>query len=144
MLVSSKGRYALRILTDMASRSEEGYLSLGEMASRQGLSEKYMESIMLLLVRSGILESSRGGMGGYRFRRPPEQISVWDILEVTETGLISASCQKKDAEPCTRATECCNVPLWQGLDNVIHDYLASHSLTDLLTQKPLSDGAQNL
>ena len=132
MLVSSKGRYALRILTDMAKQDQEEYLPLSDLANRQGLSEKYLESIMVVLVKNGILESARGGSGGYRFKRPPEEISVWDVLEAAESGLVSASCQKKDATPCPRATECCNVPLWQGLDNTIHDYLSSHSIFDLL------------
>ena len=132
MLISTKGRYALRILTDMAERENGEFQPLSELARKQGISEKYLEGIMHTLVQNGVLEGSRGRTGGYRFRKPPQEVTIWEVLEPTDGNLTAVSCQKKDAVPCERIGECRSVPLWQGLDEVIHSYLSGYTVMDLL------------
>ena len=131
MLISTRGRYALRILVDMAEHNDEGCVKLKDAAGRQGVSEKYMESIVRSLVECGILTGARGKQGGYRLTRPAEQISAWEILSCTEGSLAAVSCQKEDAEPCERMALCRSLPMWQGLDKVICEYLSGYSLADL-------------
>lgn len=132
MLISTKGRYALRVLIDMAEHQTDGFIPLKEIARRQDISEKYLESIIKLLVQDGALVGLRGKGGGYRLSRAPEQYSVGQILELTEGTLAPVSCLEKGGVPCERAAECRTLPLWQGLDRVIREYLADYTLADLL------------
>jgi Rrf2 family protein len=132
MLISSKGRYALRVLTDMAEHQTDGYVPLKEIAQRQDISEKYLESIIKHLVRAGILSGLRGKGGGYRLSLPPDQITVWRILSLTEDSLASVSCLEDGASPCDRAAECRTLSLWQGLDRVIREYLSGYTIADLM------------
>jgi len=131
MLISTRGRYALRVLADMDQAGGDGYLPLSEVARKEGLSEKYLESIMLILVKSGILEASRGRTGGYRFRLAPETVTLWEVLRATEGDLSPVACRKADADPCERAQQCCCVPIWQGLEDVISAYLTGFTIRDL-------------
>ena len=131
MLISTKGRYALRILTDMAERADDGFQPLGELAQKQGISEKYLEGIMGTLVKHGLLEGSRGRQGGYRFKKPPEEITVCEVLESTEGDLSAVSCAREDAAPCERRDSCRSQPLWRGLDGLIRAYLNSYTLRDM-------------
>ena len=134
MLISTRGRYALRVLAEMERMGGDSFLPLREISRRQGISEKYLESIMLILVKSGIVEGSRGRAGGYRFKRAPGSVTVWEVLEATEGSLAPVSCQKTDADPCERANECCCVPLWQGLEDVISAYLSRYTICDLAAE----------
>lgn len=135
MLISTKGRYALRVMTDLAEHPAEGYIPLKEIAQRQEISEKYLEAIIKILVRAKLLSGVRGKGGGYRLTRSPEQYTVGEILRLTEESLAPVACLEADASPCARAAACRTLPLWQGLDRVICEYLDNVTLTDLLQQK---------
>jgi Rrf2 family protein len=131
MLISTKGRYALRVLCDMAEHQADGYVPLKEIAQRQEISEKYLESIIKILVKDGILAGLRGKGGGYRLNRKPDQITVGAILRLTEGSLAPVSCLEPGAAPCARAPRCRTLTLWQGLDRVIQEYLESYTISDL-------------
>ncbi|MBR4546234.1 MAG: Rrf2 family transcriptional regulator [Oscillibacter sp.] len=132
MLISTKGRYALRVLVDMAEHETGNFLPLRDVANRQDISEKYLESVVKLLVRGGILEGLRGKGGGYCLRRPPDQIRVGDVLRLCEGNLSPVSCLGADAVPCEHAANCRTLPLWRGLDRVISDYLDKYTIADLM------------
>ena len=131
MLISTKGRYALRVLIDMAEHQTEEYVPLKEIAQRQDISEKYLESIIKVLVKDGILTGLRGKGGGYRLSSPPEQLTVDRILRITEGSLAPVSCLENCGEPCAKISDCRTVHLWKGLDQVISNYLNQFTLADL-------------
>ena len=132
MLISTKGRYALRVLADMAEHQSEDYVPLKEVARRQDISEKYLESIVKALVKAGMLTGLRGKGGGYRLSRAPDQISVEEVLRLTEETLAPVACLEEGGAPCPRVTACRTLPLWQGLYKVITDYLADYTIADLM------------
>lgn len=132
MLISTKGRYALRVLVDMAEHQTDGFISLKEVARRQDISEKYMESIIKTLVEHGVLVSLRGKGGGYRLGKSPDQLTVGSILKMTEGSVSPVACLEAGAPSCPRMAECRTLPLWQGLDRVIGEYLESCTLADLM------------
>lgn len=131
MLISTRGRYALRVMIDLAEHRGDGFIPLKVISQRQGISEKYLESIIKLLVRARFLSGLRGKGGGYKLTRPPEKYTVGAILRLTEESLAPVSCLVPGADPCPRAADCRTLPLWQGLDKVIGDYLDSLTLSDL-------------
>ncbi len=131
MLISTRGRYALRVMIDLAEHREDGFIPLKVISERQAISEKYLESITKLLVRAKLLSGLRGKGGGYKLTRPPEQYTVGAILRLTEESLAPVSCLAPGADPCPRAADCRTLPLWQGLDKVIADYLDSVPLSAL-------------
>ena len=132
MMVSTKGRYALRVMIDLAEHDDGRFIPLKEIAARQGISEKYLESIVKLLARSGDLFGMRGKGGGYRLTRAPEEYTVGSILRLTEGGLVPVNCQGlSETERCGRSADCPTFPLWKGLDQVVDEYLDSVSLADL-------------
>ena len=131
MLISTKGRYALRVLIDMAENQAGEYIPLKEIADRQEISEKYLESIVKSLVRAGVLEGVRGKGGGYRMRKSPDQWTVGEILRLCEGTLSPVSCLGENAVPCSRMSHCRTLPLWQGLDRLIRDYLDQYTIADL-------------
>lgn len=131
MMVSTKGRYALRVMIDLAQHGEEGHIPLKDIAQRQGLSEKYLESIVKLLARNGDLAGVRGKGGGYRLTREPKEYSVGAILRLTEGRLAPVNCQALDGQ-CENAAQCRTRPLWEKLDAMVEDYLDSVTLADLL------------
>ena len=140
MLISTKGRYALRVLVDMAEHTAEGYIPLKEIAQRQEISEKYLESIVKELVKRGVVAGVRGKGGGYRLCAPPEQINVGDILNYMEGTLAPVACLEAGARPCARAAECRTLEFWRGLDAAIRSYTATYSLADLVrTGQPGND-----
>ena len=132
MMVSSRGRYALRVLLDLAQHREDGYVPMHVIAQRQGISKKYMEQIMPALTKGGLVDSVQGKRGGYRLNRPPQEYSVGEILRLTEGGLAPVACLDHEPLECPRAAECATLPLWQGLSRVISEYLDSVTLQDLL------------
>lgn len=134
MLVSTKGRYALRVMIDLAEHQGAGYIPLKEIARRQGISEKYLESIIKLLVKAQLLSGLRGKGGGYKLTRPPEQYTVYGILLLTEDSMAPVACLEEWADPCARAAECRTLELWQGLDQVIREYLSGVTVADLTHQ----------
>lgn len=133
MMISTKGRYALRMLVDMAEHERGGgYVPLKEIAARQEISEKYLESIVKLLVQNNVLIGVRGKGGGYRLNGTPDQFTVRKILEITEGQLAPVACLCEPHEPCARMVNCRTYPMWQGLSKLIYDYLESYTLADLM------------
>jgi len=139
MLISTKGRYALRVMIDLAEHREDGFIPLKEIADRQDISEKYLESIVKLLVKAKILNSLRGKGGGYKLSKPPERYTVGDILRLTENTMAPVSCLEKGAEACPRSADCRTLALWIGLDKVIGDYLEGVTVADLTRQGEAGD-----
>ena len=136
MLVSTKGRYALRVMVDLAEHQAAGRIPLKEIAARQGISEKYLENILATLVRANMLSGMRGKGGGYVLTRPPEQYTVGEILRLTEGSLAPVACLEPGAKACEHASECRTLPLWKGLDKVINDYLDNITIADLIHTNP--------
>lgn len=132
MMVSTRGRYALRVLVDLAEHQGEGYITLKDIANRQEISEKYLETIVKDLVRCHILEGVRGKGGGYRLDQPPEEIGVLEVLRLMEGTLSPVACLAPGSKPCSRSPECRTLPLWKGLDQVVSDYLAQYTIRDLV------------
>ena len=133
MMVSTKGRYALRVMIELAARCDEGVVCLKEIAEHQQISEKYLEAIVAMLNKAGMVESRRGKSGGYRLTRAPEDYTVGAILKLTEGTLAPVACMDCDSG-CTRVHACMTRPMWQELDRLIDDFLESRTLADLLTE----------
>ena len=131
MMISTRGRYALRVMLDLAKDESGTYVPLDDIARREGMSEKYLESIIVVLSRAGLVKSLRGKGGGYMLTRQPEEYPIGEILRLTEKTLAPVTCLESGAA-CPEADACPTFPLWQGLDRVIDDYLMAHSLADLL------------
>lgn len=131
MMISTRGRYALRVMIDLAEQKKGGYIPLKEIAARQEISEKYLESILKLLVKGKVLTGLRGKGGGYRLNKSPSEYTVTDILELTEETLAPVACLDKDVEPCSRAAQCKTLAMWKGLDKLIRDYFDNITLADL-------------
>ena len=136
MMVSSKGRYALRVMLDMAEQGDGAWLRLSDIAQRQQLSKKYLESIIKLLVRAKMLNGLRGKGGGYKLTKSPDQYPVSAILRLTEDSLAPVACLEENADACPRMADCRTLSLWQGLDKVIHDYLDRITIGDLMQTGP--------
>lgn len=134
MMISTRGRYALRVMIDLAQNQREGYIPLEEIARRQDISEKYLESIIVLLSRGGLVLSLRGKGGGYKLSRLPEEYPVGEILLLTEKTLSPVACLEKNGG-CSRSGHCLTLPLWEGLDKTISEYLMGYTLRDLLEEK---------
>ena len=139
MLISTKGRYALRVMIDLAEHQADGFIPLKVIAQRQGISEKYLENIIKLLVKDKLLTGIRGKGGGYRLRKAPEQYTVDSILRLTEESLAPVTCLESNAEACSRSGGCRTLALWQGLDKVIREYLESVTIADLADQGAAGD-----
>lgn len=131
MMISTRGRYALRVMLDLAKDESGTYVPLDDIARREGMSEKYLESIIVVLSRAGLVKALRGKGGGYMLTRQPEEYPIGEILRLTEKTLAPVTCLESGAA-CPEADACPTFPLWQGLDKVIDDYLMAHSLADLL------------
>ena len=134
MMVSTRGRYALRVLVDLAEHQGDGYITLKEIAGRQEISEKYLETIVKDLVKLHVLEGVRGKGGGYRLDKKPGEINVLEVLRVMEGTLAPVACLAQDSKPCSRSADCRTLPLWQGLDQVVSDYLQKFTIQDLVRQ----------
>ena len=132
MMISTRGRYALRVLVDMAEHQATGYVPLKEIAERQEISEKYLESIVKTLVKDGILDGLRGKGGGYRLRKSPDSYTVAYILELMEGTLAPVACLEQGQPACPRMAHCRTLPMWKGLDQVIQEYLKSFTIADLM------------
>jgi Rrf2 family protein len=139
MLISTKGRYALRVMIDLAEHQGEGFIPLKVIAQRQEISEKYLESIIKLLVKSRLLIGVRGKGGGYQLTKAPDQCTVGAILRLTEDSLAPVVCLEQDADACPRSSACRTLPLWQGLDKVINEYLDGVTVADLAQRGDAGD-----
>lgn len=131
-MVSTRGRYALRVMIDLAEHSDDGYIAMKTIAERQAVSLKYLEKILPLLVSEKMIEGICGKGGGYKLTKAPEEYRVGDILRLTEGGLAPVTCLECNAEPCSRSEQCRTLPMWKELDKRITDYLDSVSLSDLM------------
>ena len=136
MLVSTKGRYALRVMIDLAEHQSDGFIPLKVIAERQEISEKYLENIIKLLVKAKLLTGLRGKGGGYQLTKAPEQYTVESILRITEDSMAPVACLEPGAEACPRAAECHTLSMWQGLDKLITEYFANITLADLMRSAP--------
>ena len=134
MLVSTKGRYALRIMIDLAEHQKDGYTPLKETAARQGISEKYLEGIIKILVKNKMLAGVRGKGGGYKLTKTPDQYTVGSILRLTEGSLAPVACLEDEPNLCERAASCVTLKMWEGCYKVINEYFDGITLQDLLEQ----------
>ena len=132
MIVSTRGRYALRVMIDMAENGGSKYLAMKEVSERQNISLKYMEKITPVLVAAKLVEGIHGKGGGYKLTRRPEEYTVSEILRLTEGDLAPVACLECDAEQCERTAECRTLPMWRELDRRINEYLDSVTLADLM------------
>ena len=132
MLVSTKGRYALRVMVDLAEHQAQGRIPLKEIADRQDISEKYLENILSILVRNGVLSGVRGKGGGYCLTKSPDQFTVGQILRLTEGSLVPVACLAGEQKGCERAAECPTIGMWIELDDLIENYLDSITIADLM------------
>lgn len=132
MIVSTKGRYALRVMIDLAENNNQERIPLKEIAERQGISQKYIEAIMTILSKHGFVDAVHGKGGGYRLNKKPEDYRVGDILRLTEGSLSPVACLEAGAEECPRKAECRTLPMWTKLDELVEGYLDSVRLSDLM------------
>lgn len=135
MKISTKGRYALRMLIDLAQHKESGFISLKEISKRQNLSKKYLEQIIPIINRADILKTNRGSQGGYMLARSPEKYTVGEILRLTEGSLSPVECADQDPPDCERSGDCPTLPVWQGLAKVINEYLDGITLQDIVDRQ---------
>ena len=134
MIVSTRGRYALRVLVEMAEHSSDERIPLKEISEKQGISQKYMESIMTLLSKNGFVDAIHGKGGGYMLNRKPEEYRIGDILRLTEGSLAPVACLEKNAEQCPKQNVCRTVGMWRKLDELIETYLDSVTIADLMKE----------
>ena len=134
MKITTKGRYALRMMIDLAEHQDGGYVSLKEIAKRQNISKKYLEQIIPVFHGTDLLRTERGSQGGYALGRPPAKITVGEILRLSEGSLTPVECVD-DPIGCDRSVDCATLPVWQGLTRVISNYLDGITLQDLLDQR---------
>lgn len=139
MLVSTKGRYALRVMVELACHSREEYVPLRTIAQQQGISEKYLESILTVLSKAGVIDGLRGKGGGYRLNREAKDYSVGEILRLAEGTLAPISCLDCTPNKCERAASCRTLPMWEKLNTLICNYLDSVSLADLIDSSLVGD-----
>lgn len=135
MLVSTRGRYAIRIMLELSSHSKDDRVSLAELSKNQEVSLKYAEAIVATLVKSGLLEGQRGKNGGYSLMKKPSEISIGEILKVTEDSLAPVACMDCIPNNCPKKKKCKTLPMWEKLGKMISDYLFGISLEDLLNGK---------
>ena len=137
MLISTKGRYATRMLLDIAQHQGDGYVSMKRIAERQGVSKKYLEQFTAQLAGAGLLDVRRGKQGGYRLARAPEEVTLADILSLKESSMHAVACLERVPNRCARCETCITLPAWEGLDRVVQGYLSSVTLQSLLDQAKL-------
>lgn len=135
MKISTRGRYALRLLVDLAEHRDEGFVALKDVAKRQDISKKYLEQIVSVLNKPGILKTNRGYQGGYQLAKAPEKYTVGDILRITEGGLAPVACLDQEENMCERSSFCATLFIWEGLYKVVNNYLDSITLQDILNHK---------
>ena len=135
MKVSTKGRYALRMLVDLAEHGGGGFVPLKDIAERQGISKKYLEQIIPLFNRTDMLLTNRGAQGGYMLARTPDQYTVGEVLRLTEGSLAPVACAEQSAAACDRSVDCATLPVWRGLSKVVNEYLDGITLQDILDQQ---------
>lgn len=139
MKISTKGRYALRMMVDLAQNQGDGYVSLKDIAARQGISKKYLEQIVSVLNKPDILRTNRGYQGGYRLAMSADKYSVGDILRLTEGGLAPVACLENNPVQCERAEMCSTLFVWKGLNDVVNRYLDSITIQDIVDRSLVNE-----
>lgn len=139
MKISTRGRYALRVMIDLAEHCNGNFLPLKDIVARQEISQKYLESIMTDLSKAGMVDGQHGKGGGYKLNRAPEDYTVGEILRISEGDLAPISCLEQNAVKCARAQECKTLPMWRKLYGIINEYLDSVTLADLMTEDSEGD-----
>lgn len=139
MIVSTKGRYALRVMIDLAEHRDKEYIPLKEIAERQQISEKYLEAILKILVQNDMLIGVRGKGGGYKLSKAPDQYTVGSVIRLTEGNFAPVSCLGRDAAPCPRATDCRTLPMWQAFDTLVNEFFDGYTIADLMKQTPICE-----
>jgi len=134
MKISTKGRYALRVMIDLALHDTGEFIALRDISDRQGITVKYLEQIVTTLNKAGYLRSMRGNNGGHRLAKKPEEYRVGDILRIMEGNLSPVECLIGDKVCCPKAEECATLSFWKGLDKVVNDYVDQYTLADLVDQ----------
>lgn len=132
MKISTKGRYALRMMLDLAENGNDGFVALKDIAERQNISKKYLEQIVPILNKADTLRTNRGYQGGYKLSKPADKYTVGEILRITEGSIAPVACLDQEPNECERAGECMTLPVWQGLYEVITNYLDNITLQDIL------------
>lgn len=140
MKISTKGRYALRMLLDLAEHRADGFVALKDIAERQRISKKYLEQIVPLLTKSGLLRANRGYQGGYLLTKPADQYTVGEILRITEGSLAPVACLEQDINDCPRTAECVTLPVWEGLYQAVTNYLDGLTLQDIIDRNAARNG----
>lgn len=135
MKISTKGRYALRMLLDLAEHPNDGFIALKDIAERQNISKKYLEQIVPILGKTDFLRTNRGFQGGYKLARTPDKYTVGEILRLTEGSLAPVACLEHEPIECERSGDCATLPVWQGLYRVVNEYLDGITLQDILEQQ---------
>ena len=131
-LILTKGRYAVRVMIDIAEHSEEDIVPLKDISARQGISKKYLESILESLVKNNLVKGVRGKGGGYQLTRPPQDYTVYEILSLTEPKLAVVDCLDSNTPPCERSNYCKTLPMWKKFDDLTRDFFSNITLKDLL------------
>lgn len=139
MKFSTKGRYALRVIIDLAEHNSGKYIPLTDIAARQEISEKYLESIVSVLSKNGYVDALRGKGGGYRLNRSPDEYTVGSIIKLIEGSLAPVACLEPNAKPCNRASECRTIGMWSGLQKLMTDYLDGITVGDLIREDTAND-----
>ena len=134
-MISTRGRYAIRVMLDVAENQGEGYVPMKDVAARQELSLKYLEQILPALTRNNLIEGIQGKGGGYRLTRLPEEYCIGEILRITEKELAPVSCLAEGAAVCERRSACKTIGFWEGLNQVVNEYLDSKTLADLMKEQ---------
>lgn len=134
-MISTKGRYALKVMVELAEHDAEEYIPLKGIAEKLNISQKYLESISTILSKGHMIEGVSGKKGGYRLKRKPEEYRVGDILRLTEGTLAPVSCLREDQEPCEKSDSCCTLPIWKGLADLTDKYFDEMTLADVLQSK---------
>ena len=134
MKISTKGRYALRLMLDLAVHNTGELVKIKDISARENISEKYLESIVKSLTKADVLEGLRGKGGGYRLTRPAEEYNVYEILKLTEGSMAPVSCLEDAARECERRGMCATLPVWEGLEKVVREYLSGITIQELTKQ----------
>ena len=132
MKISTRGRYAIRVLVDMAEHDRGGYIPLKDIAGRQEISQKYLEGIMLLLSKAEVIEGVHGKGGGYKLKKQPEDITIGEILRVTEGTLAPVACLEENAKSCDRSAECRTIAMWREFYGLINGFFDGKTVKDLM------------
>ncbi len=135
-MISTRGRYAIRVMIDLAENDNGSYIPLKDIAERQEISKKYLEIIVKDMVAGGLITGASGKGGGYKLCRKPEEYTAGEVIELMEGSLATVACLEAGALPCPRAGECETLPLWAEYDRLTHDFFYGKRLSDLLVKKP--------